>query len=301
MPHDTDLDTDLLRTFAVGLELGSFGRAAERLGRSPSAVSTRLRRLEEAVGQPLLAKSGRGLALTPAGETLLAYARRILALDDEAVEALRPGAVEGEVRLGLPQDFAEAWLPEVLGRFARAHPKVGMDVRAERNAILVGKTRRGELDLALVWGDPDERTAPEPRAERLASIPTHWIGRADRGEVASHGDGRLNLVAFEPPCVFRSAGLAALERAGLAWRVAFTSPSLAGLWAAAAAGFGITPRTTIGMPRSLVALASERGGLPTLPPMPLWLHHAGPAASPAVARLAAIVRETVFERQAERV
>lgn len=296
MPRHTDLDTDLLRTFAAGFELGSFARAAEQLGRSPSAVSTRLRRLEEEVGQPLLAKSGRGLALTEAGETLLAYARRILALNDEAVEALRSGAVEGEVRLGLPQDFAEAWLPEVLGRFAQAHPKIRMDVRAERNATLVEKTRRGRLDLALVWGDPEERVAPGPLAERLASIPTHWIGRADWGEVAGPGGGALNLVAFEPPCVFRTAGLAALERAGLAWRVAFTSPSLAGLWAAAAAGFGITPRTAIGLPRSLMTLSPERSGLPALPPMPLWLHHAAVSPSPAVARLAEIVRETVSER-----
>lgn len=296
MMRYTNLDTEVLRTLAAGFELGSFARAAEQLGRSPSAISTRLRRLEEEVGQPLLEKSGRGLSLTQAGETLLAYARRILALNDEAVEALRSGAVEGEVRLGLPQDFAEAWLPEVLGRFAQAHPKIRMDVRAERNATLVEKTRVGVLDLALVWGDPEERASPRPRAERVASIPTHWIGRADWAGITSLGTAPLNLVAFEPPCVFRTAGLAALERAGLAWRVAFTSPSLAGLWAAAVAGFGITPRTTIGMPRSLTTLAPARFGLPALPSMPLWMHHSAPSPSPAVARLAEIVRETISGR-----
>src|ERR1700735_842011 len=140
MPGRTNLDMDVLRTFVTGFELGSFARAADRLGRSQSAVSTQLRKLGDQVAQPLVQKSGRGLALTTAGESLLSYARRILDLNDEALDRVRNGEVEGWVRVGLPRDFAETWLPGVLGRFARAHPKVRVEVRTERNASLIDKT-----------------------------------------------------------------------------------------------------------------------------------------------------------------
>src|SRR5262249_43010260 len=116
-----NLDLDVLRTLAVAMDLGSFARAAERLGRSQSAVSLQMRRLEAQVGRPVLSKRGRGVALTDAGEIVLGYARRMLALNDEALHAVRGAAVAGTVRLGMHQDCAEAWLPSVLARFARSH------------------------------------------------------------------------------------------------------------------------------------------------------------------------------------
>src|SRR5258708_8066695 len=127
-----NLNMDVLRTFVTGLELGRFSKAAKRLGRSQSAISTQLRRLEEQVGRPLLEKSGRGLSLTTAGERLLSYAKRILELNDEVVDGLRDGEVEGWVRLGIPQDFAEGWLTRLLGRFPRPHPKGHLAVRADQ-------------------------------------------------------------------------------------------------------------------------------------------------------------------------
>src|SRR3984957_15109204 len=170
----TNLDMDVLRTFVTGFELGSFARASERLGRSQSAVSTQLRKLEDQIGQPLVRKSGRGLALTPAGESLLSYAKRILELNDEAIDGLQEGEVEGWVRLGIPQDFAEGWLTAVLGQFARAHPKVRVEVRAEQNIAVIDRLVQGELDLARTWGADDK-----VRAERLVDLPMVWIGRPD--------------------------------------------------------------------------------------------------------------------------
>ncbi|TIX61753.1 MAG: LysR family transcriptional regulator, partial [Mesorhizobium sp.] len=120
-------DLDVLRTFVTGIELGSFARAAERLGRSTSAVSAQLKKLEEQAATPIFRKSGRGLALTEAGETMLGYARRLLELNDEAAAAIHDVELEGWVRLGLQEDFGEAVLPEVLGRFARANPKVKIE------------------------------------------------------------------------------------------------------------------------------------------------------------------------------
>src|ERR1700748_189968 len=128
---------DVLRTFVTWFELGSFARAADRLGRSQSAVSTQLRKLEDQVGQRLVQRSGRGLILTAAGESLLSYAKRLLELNDEAVGNIRVAEVEGWARLGLAQDFAESWLPPVLTRFSQAYPGVRMEVQVDRSVPLV--------------------------------------------------------------------------------------------------------------------------------------------------------------------
>jgi len=286
-----NLHMDVLRTFALGFELGSFSRAADRLGRSQSAVSSQLRKLEEQIGKPLVQKAGRGLALTAAGENLLSYAKRILELNDEAVERIGGADVEGWVRLGLPQDFSEAWLPSVLGRFSRAHPKVRIEVQVDRGGPLVEKTLKGELDMALVWGDGTE----SPHARHVADFPVAWIGRPDWPGVANGGGEPLPLLLFAPPCPFRARGIAALDAAGIAWRLVFTSPSLSGLWAAAEAGLGLTVRTTLAMPATLTAYRTEDSGLPALPPAPLALHYADEEPSPAVTRLADILLETIHD------
>lgn len=289
-----NLNMDVLRTFVTGLELGSFSKAAQRLGRSQSAISTQLRRLEEQAGKALFKKSGRGLALTTAGESLLSYAKRILELNDEAIDGLQDSEVEGWVRLGIPQDFAEGWLTGVLGRFARAHPKVRVEVRAEQNVLVIERLAEGELDLAIAWGADDK-----VHAERLLDLPMVWIGRPDWTGVKRLGSEPLPLVAFEPPCVFRSAGMAALDAVGISWRLAFTSPSLAGLWAATEAGLGVTLRTGIGLPRSLTVLKLASSGLPALPKVQLTLCRKKRGAAAAVNRLSEILRETITERTQE--
>ena len=289
-----NLNMDVLRTFVTGLELGSFSKAAQRLGRSQSAISTQLRRLEEQAGKALFKKSGRGLALTTAGESLLSYAKRILELNDEAIDGLQDGEVEGWVRLGIPQDFAEGWLTGVLGQFARAHPKVRVEVRAEQNVVVIERLVEGDLDLAIVWGADDK-----VHAESLLDLPMVWIGRPDWTGVKRLGSEPLPLVAFEPPCVFRSAGIAALDAEKIAWRLAFTSPSLAGLWAATEAGLGVTLRTGIGLPRSLTVLKPASSGLPALPKVQLTLCRKKRGAAAAVNRLSEILRETISERTQE--
>jgi DNA-binding transcriptional LysR family regulator len=283
-----NLDMDVLRTFAAGIELGSFSRAAVRLGRSPSAISEQLKKLEEQAGKPLLRKEGRGLGLTPAGEALLSYARRILELNDEAVSAVRGIDVEGWVKIGMPQDFAETWLPGVLGQFKRAHPKVRVEARVERRAELVPLILSGRLDLALVWGEP----AGSPYVTELRQLPIVWIGAANARAAVREEREPLPLIVFEKPCAFREAGIAALDAAGLPWRVSFTSPSLSGLWAAAAAGLGFTLRTPIGLPAG-VAVIGEEAGLPPLPDIRLSLHRAEGEPAPAAARLAGIIIETL--------
>jgi len=265
----TNLDMDALRSFATGVEMGSFARAAERLGRSTSAVSAQLKKLEEQAGIALVRKSGRGLALTDSGEALLSYARRLLELNDEAVGAVRGVELEGWIRLGLQEDFGEAMLPQVLGRFARAHPKVRIEGRIARNRELIEKIASGHLDLALAW---DGGEAPA-LVERIADVPLCWLGSQSEGSPWSRGQAEpLPLAALEAPCLLRNIACAALDRQGQSWRLAFVSPSLGGLWAATAAGLGITLRTPIGLPRGVRMLDPVEAGLPVPPSLGLMLH-----------------------------
>ncbi|MCF7771070.1 MAG: LysR substrate-binding domain-containing protein [Achromobacter pulmonis] len=281
-------DLDVLRSFVAGVELGSFGRAADRLGRSTSAVSAQLKKLEDQAGVPLLRKAGRGLALTDAGETMLAYARRLLELNDQASVAVRGTRLQGRVRLGLQEDFGEILLPRVLGQFARAHPRVRIEARVARNADLLERVATGELDLALAW----DHDAARPHGLRLAELPLCWIGPAAMDPVRD-ADGALPLVAFEAPCLFRSRATDALDRAGIAWTAAFISPSLAGLWAAVGAGLGLMVRTPLGLPAGLRVMAPGEQGLPPLPPLPLSLYYAQGRPAPVAAALADIVRRCV--------
>jgi DNA-binding transcriptional LysR family regulator len=282
----TIFDLDVLRTFSTGMELGNFAKAAERLGRSTSAVSAQLKRLEEQAGTPIFRKVGRGLALTDAGETMLGYARRLLELNDEAAAAVHSVELEGWVRLGLQEDFGETLLPDVLGRFARAHPKVRIEARVVRNAELLERVTSGKLDLALAWSD-GTLTA---HCERIGEVPMRWIGPSEGqpGWQAASGEP-MPLASLEAPCLLRSAATKALDEAGISWRLAFVSPSLGGLWAATAAGLGLTIRTPIGLPAKVRPLVPETIGLPDLPTLGLVLHRAEAEPQPAVARLAELV------------
>ncbi|KVT92442.1 LysR family transcriptional regulator [Burkholderia ubonensis] len=315
-----NFDIAALRSLVAGMDLGSFAKAADRVARSSSAVSAQIRKLEEQAGTPLFVKSGRGLALTDAGDAMLRYARRMIELNDEAAAAVRGVSLDGWVRIGLQEDFGEAILPGVLGRFARAHPKVRIEARVAHNAELLERLDANQLDLALVWGDPASaafvaRTGID--SEEIARVPMRWIGAAGVGAAgvgaagsgaagsATAGDGDagessvrlpdepLPLVVFDRPCRFFGAATDALDRAGVPWRVAFTTPSLAGLWAAAAAGLGLTVRSHYGLPASVRLIDAAPLGLPELPSVPLMLLRRASSATPTVDRLARIMTQAV--------
>ena len=260
-----NLDMDVLRTFVTGVDLGSFAKAAERLGRSPSAISLHLRKLEDQTGQPLMRKHGRGLVLTEAGERLIGYARRILDLNDEARMALDTLAdLDGWVRIGVPQDFAETWLPPLLARFQGAHPKIRVEARVDRGSRMAEAVRSGDLDLALTWGGFNSLDCTVIAERQLA-----WIARKDH---AMTDNEPVPIVAFDAPCAFHRRATEALEAAGTPWRHAFATSSLLGVWAAVRAGLGITVRTADAIPDDLSALSSADTGLPALGSLPLVLH-----------------------------
>ncbi|MCX7514756.1 LysR substrate-binding domain-containing protein [Frateuria hangzhouensis] len=280
-----NLDMDALRSLVAILRLGGLARAAERIGRSPSAVSQQMRKLESQLGEPLFRKQGRRVVLTEAGDRVHDYACRILELNDEAIHAVRGAAIDGVVRFGLPGDFAESWLPVALGQFRKAYPAVRVDVLVEPNRLLLERLDRGELDLVLAMNQGGRADA-----ECLATLPMAWIGPAGTGEVVRPATV-LDLALYQPPCFFRKAGTAALDRAGIAWRPAFVTASLHSLWAGVAAGLGITVRTGGDLPPALMRL-DERHGLPSLPGVDLCLHAAPGAPSAALTRL----RQAVVEQ-----
>lgn len=282
-------DLDVLRTFVTGIELGSFTKAADRLGRSTSAVSAQLKKLQELVDEPILRKAGRGLALTETGETMLVYARRMLDLNDEAAAAVRSVEISGYVRLGLQEEFGEPLLQEVLNEFARSHGMVRVEARVARNPELQDRIATNRLDMALVW-----REEPGPYREYIADVPMRWIARAGPYE-SWHGPGHapVLIAASDTPCYFRSTGAAMLDQARIPWRHTFTSPNLSAIWSAVSSGRGVTIRTELGLPHSVRALAPGEGGLPVLPSIPLKLIFARNEMTPPVAQLAAIVSQIV--------
>jgi DNA-binding transcriptional LysR family regulator len=279
-----NLDLSVLRTLVAIVRNGSFARAAERVGRSESAVSLQLKRLEEQVGQKMFHRAGRNMVLTDAGERMLAYAERLIALNDEAVIEAAGLRLEGPVRLGVPPDFAETWLPTALARFVRICPAVDIQTTVERSPALLALFSRGELDLAMSFA-----TGQPEHARWSGSIPMAWIGTRS---YVRRAEDPVRLAVFDPPCLFRAAATAALDNHGISWTVDFKSSSLASLWAAVAAGLGITVRTPVGLPPQLTTLG-ETAGLPTLPSTALALLQRSTPTSPAAAQLAEVLIDTL--------
>src|SRR6201997_3701642 len=233
----TNLDIDILRTLTTAQSLGGFNRAAQRIGRSQSAVSQQVSRLEDRLGKQIFRKEGRGLVPTEAGDMLLAYARRILDLNDEAVAAVRGVAVGGSIRFGLQVDLTENWLPKALARAKKAHPEIKIEVSADRYAVLIDRLDKGQLDLALLFG-PSRRND----GQRITALPMAWIGPRKPQVMLERGQP-LPLALCSAPCYFREAAIDALNEAGVPWQIAFSSLSVHGVWAAVDAGLGITRGT----------------------------------------------------------
>jgi DNA-binding transcriptional LysR family regulator len=279
------LDIDLLRSFVSVVDAGGFTRAGERVHRTQSTVSQQIRRLEDALGRELLNRNGRQATPTEEGERLLSYARRILALAAEARDVVARSAGEGVVRLGITEDFAAYRLAALLSRFARARPGLRLDVRCGLSVRLAHDLERGELDLALVKRDAGEGRA---RGDAVATWPErlHWVAsRRHRPDP----NGPVPLAVFEQGCLYRDRAIHALESAGRAWHIAYTSPNLHGIQAAVSAGLGISILNDVGILPGHRALG-RRDGFPPIPSTELTLV-AAPDATPATRRLADLLAD----------
>jgi DNA-binding transcriptional LysR family regulator len=260
------LDPDLLRTFVLIAEGGSFTRAADRVGRTQSAVSMQIRRLEETLGQPLLVRTARGVQPTVQGMWLLDRARAVLALNDEIVGNFRSPPMVGTVRLGTPDDYALNWLPEILARFAETHPGIELEVVCLNSEALSAQLQDGRLDLTLISEGADTRGLA---GQRLWRGPLRWVGSPTHG---LHRRDPLPLALSRPDngCIWRNAALGALRQAGRAARVTYNSAMQAGCFTVALAGLALTVSTPCTLPQGLSWLG-EAEGLPPLPEMGIVL------------------------------
>jgi DNA-binding transcriptional LysR family regulator len=275
------LDPDLLRTFLAFVDGGSLARAATIVGRSPSAVTAQMQRLEDMIGAPLLAPTGRGRSLTPAGEDLVGHARRILAVHREAWLSLKGARAEGQVRLGTTQDFADSGLPELLRQFARTHGRVRLELRVGRTVELTRAFEEGGLDILIAM-----RQSAEPDEIGVVREPMLWLGAS---ESLPLGDTELPLALLDAPCGFRAAATAALDSADRPYRIAATSPSLSGLRAAIRGGIAVTVRTARWLEEGIVDV-SARYALPALGHAEFTIRRRADASEPANS-LAALIRE----------
>ncbi|MEZ5626352.1 MAG: LysR substrate-binding domain-containing protein [Rhodocyclaceae bacterium] len=279
-----NLPTDLLRTFVKTVDTGSFTRAAEAVGRTQSAVSLQIRRLEALIDAPLFVRGSHRVRLTEQGLVLLDFGRRMLALNDEAVGSLRPAKVAGAVRLGAPHEYTASLLPEILGKFARSHPKVSLEVTCDLSKNLLGRLAQGEFDLvvALHDGPGDGRGTP------VLSEPLVWVGSPDH---TRHEERPLPLVVAPPPCIYRSRVLATLNRQGLPWQIAYTSSSYSGILAAVRAGLGVTVLAGSTVPEGVRRLG-EREGFPGMGRLDVRVHRA-PEPAEAALRLADYIADSL--------
>ncbi|QHL90137.1 LysR family transcriptional regulator [Sphingomonas changnyeongensis] len=251
-----NLDLDLLRTFVTIADTGGFTRAGDQLGRTQSAISLQVKRLEEMLGRAVLERSSRTLRMTVDGEKLLSHARQLLRLNDEALADLLEPDVAGLVRLGVPEDFATVHLPVVLAAFTEAHPLVELEVTCDLTLNLLERFRSGDFDLVLVKREP----ATPLRGVRVWREPLVWVGR-ERTTLTD--EQAVPLIVSPQPCVYRKRAIEALEEAGRRWRIAYTSTSLTGAQAAVKAGLGVTVLPREMVPTPLHALGRDSG----LPPL----------------------------------
>ncbi len=250
------LEIDLLRSFVVIAEVRSLSRAAARVGRTQSALSQQMRRLEGSVDQPLFQRTGRGVLLTHPGERLLVHAQRILRQHDEAMADLCGTGLSGSIRFGCPDDYAAAFLPPLLRQFSSQHPLAIVEVVCGPTPRLLEQLDKRAVDLAMISLPDDGSTDDVIRREQLV-----WIGYP--GLDAAQFEP-LPLALSDPDTLDHIAACDALHRAGRDYRVAYASSSLAGLIALVRSGQAFAVMTQTAVPADLAILAGDRG----LPPLP---------------------------------
>lgn len=286
-----DLPVDFLRTFVLAADHGSFTLAARDAGRTQSAVSQQIKKLEDQIGRALFTRGARALALTAAGEALMPYARRMAKLHQEAVSALTEPDMTGIVRLGVLDDYAPFCLPPVLEAFAADYPRVQLEVRCGYTSrYLMRLMETGELDLAIHSG-----AAVSPGARLLGHDPLVWVASANH---LAYEKDPFPLAVFDKQCVYRRWALDALEKAGRAFRVCYTSPSVSGVMAAVTAGLAVAPLGLSSVPENVLILGQEHG-FPPLPVSSIMMTYNADASGP-VKRLADAVETGLARGMASR-
>ena len=258
------LDLDLLKTLVAIADTGNFSAAASAVHRTPSAVSMQVKKMEEILGRPVFIRDSRSVELTDDGAFLLEHARRMLALNREAVARFVQPDVQGVVRLGAPDDVAERFLVDMLRRFNESHPQVTVNVAVDGTGRMIDMLQRGLLDLTLITCEAGFR---EEGAEVVFREQLVWA--ACKGGVAAE-QVPLPVSVWEEGCAWRKAALEQLDALGKSWRVAFQSAHISGQRAAVLADLAVAPIPVSSLGGCIVE-APEHFGLPKLPKYALGL------------------------------
>ena len=250
------IDVDQLRTFIAIAETGSFTKAAEVVNKTQSAVSMQMKRLEERIERPIFARDGRASKLTEDGQRLLDYARRIVKLNIETLAAFSDAELSGRVRLGVPDDYADRYLPEIMARFSRAYPGVELTVVCEPSIDLLDRIDANELDLAIVTNCDMKRASETFRSERLL-----WV---TSNRHPTHMEERLPLALGRPTCSWRRTAIERMEAVGRPHRVLFSSSSAGAVAAAVLSGLAVSVLAESGL-RPGMRVLTAADGFPDLP------------------------------------
>jgi len=278
------IDSALLRTFAVVAEMQHFTRAAQRLNCVQSAVSMQIRRLEEMLQVRLFERRGRGIKLTPEGQILLRFAHRMNRMTDEVLVELGRHRPSGRVRIGTT-DITMSYMPEVLEQLHGRHPMIDVELRCNRSWEALDALDAGEIDIAFVTQHDKRKDA-----RRVHRTPLVWA-------CALHADvdarKPVPLALFGPGCIYRKAALSALDKSGIPYRLAYESPSRAGLECAVSAGLAVSV-----VPKDLVTddlrvIQSSRGGFPALPILNTFVFATPASRPPSVKAVLGLLTETV--------
>jgi DNA-binding transcriptional LysR family regulator len=273
------LDLPLLKNFAVVARTGSISGASAQIGRTQSALSMQMQRLEDLIGQPLLHRSGSGVRLTTAGEKLFAHAETLLAKHDEILADMCGTGLKGSVSFGCPEDYSIAFLPGLLRGFCAVHPEVELRMVCAPTLELRPLLHRRQIEMALVsLSDPAASDVIRPEG-------FVWVANAAEPDILGHASLPLALTA--PMTLDYRAACDAMEAAGRRYRVAFASSSLAGLIAIARSGHAISVLTRTAVPPDLHIVTAE---LPALPTIGIALEFADPRPSLAAKALGDHIR-----------
>lgn len=276
------LDIALLRSFLQIVRSGSLSAAAAELGRTQSALSMQMRRLETGIGQPLLHRSGSGVRVTAAGERLIGHAERIMSAHDEAVADLVGTGLIGHVRFGCPEDYCYAFVPELLRGFCATHPAVEVELVCAPTTDLMPLLHRQQIEVAMV-SVPDASASGVIRPENLV-----WVGDASLPAVLAEDPLPLALAA--PNALDHRLACDAMLAIGRRYRVAYASNSLAGLISVVRSGQAVSVMTRTAVPPDLHVVT---GALPELPAIGITLSYAGGQISTAAKALGDHVRHVL--------
>jgi len=243
-----NIPTDLLRAFVTVIDLRGYTRAGQQLGRTQPAISLQMKKLQDLLGVQLFAREG-GTQLTEQGELVATYARQMLALNDEMMLRLSSRESAGKLRLGIPNDYADHFLPKLMASLARDGSDITFEVVCDISHNLLAGMRNGHYDIVVAMTSD----GPSEGAFMTWKETLTWVGTPAQGDDAPNGGERapLRIVCYPEGCLYRRNMLTALQRDGRSFEIVYTSPSLSGLEAAVSAGFGISVLARRIVPASL--------------------------------------------------